>query len=379
MLKILADKQILLLHELFASLGEVSTYAGREITPEQLEGVDVLITRSTVKVNQSLLDESSVKYVGTCTIGTDHFDKDFLDSQNITWTNAAGCNANGVIQYVLSAMAQLSPCWMQSSIGIIASGNIGGRVYRRLKALGVNCYCYDPFLSKSDNADLVTLNQVLQSDIVISHAPLTVGGAHPTFHLLGEKELNQLRPNTLLISAGRGAVIDNDALLAKLNKEKDIKVALDVWENEPSINTELIPYLDVVTPHIAGYSLEGKENGTVMVYEHLCQWLNIDPPINPARVMNKGKSEMHVPHEPLLSSQENLNQLLLAAYPIMEDDKRFRQSLFCESSPSSSIEERFDSLRKKYPTRREYTHFIFPDWAQQAPFNQWLNTLMQKV
>ncbi|MFT5118884.1 MAG: erythronate-4-phosphate dehydrogenase, partial [Kiritimatiellia bacterium] len=236
-MKILGDSQLLLFDELFSGLGETSTYSGRELSAEQLSDVDVLITRSTLTVDENLLAHSKVKFVGTCTIGTDHFDTDFLDRQGIEWTNAAACNANAVVQYVLSAMAQLAPHWLHSTVGIIGCGNIGGRVYSRLKALGVNCRVYDPFLTVKDNPDLTSLNHVLQSDIITSHAPLTLTGDYPTRHLLDAQALDQLRSGTVLISAGRGAVIDNQALLRKLSIAKNIRVALDVWEGEPDILT----------------------------------------------------------------------------------------------------------------------------------------------
>jgi erythronate-4-phosphate dehydrogenase len=379
-MKILGDSQILLFEELFSHLGETATYTGRTISAEQLDNVDVLITRSTVNVDKALLANTSVKFVGTCTIGIDHFDTNYLESKGIAWTNAAGCNANSVAQYVLSAMAQLSPNWLHSTVGIIGCGNIGGQVYRRLRALGVNCRVYDPFLSAADNPDLCDLKTVLRSDIVTSHAPLTLSGAYPSFHLLGEKELEQLHDNSLLISAGRGAVIDNQALLRKLAHEKNICVALDVWENEPNILTELIPLLDIVTPHIAGHSLEGKENGTVMVYEKLCEFLQMTPPIASQQVINRDTSILAFDGKGF-SPEALFNQLLLAVYPIMEDDQRLRNWSVSQGAANSTadytIAEHFDHLRKHYPVRREYSHFIFPPETQQAPINAWLNALIE--
>jgi erythronate-4-phosphate dehydrogenase len=373
-MKILGDSQILRFDELFSSLGETATYSGRELSAEQLEGVDVLITRSTLKVDADLLANSQVKFVGTCTIGIDHFDTQYLDQQGITWTNAAGCNANSVAQYVLSAMAQLAPNWLQSTVGIIGCGNIGGRVYQCLTALGVHCRVYDPFLSAQDNPDLASLEHVLQSDIVTSHAPLTREGAHPTYHLLNAERLAQLRAGTLLVSAGRGAVIDNQALLHQLSADKNIRVALDVWDNEPDILTDLIPLVDIATPHIAGYSIEGKENGTVMVYQQLCEFLQIDSPVDVQAMMTVDKVALDVALSGGVSSPSSVfNQLLLSAYPIMLDDQRLRSW----DSSGTSMALHFDSLRKQYPIRREYPHFDFPACAQQSPIREWLNVLMK--
>ena len=389
-MKILGDSQILLFDELFSSLGETATYSGRELSEGQLIGVDALITRSTLNVDQALLANTDVKFVGTCTIGIDHLDTAFLDQQNITWANAPACNANAVVQYVLSAMAQLSPRWMSATVGIIGCGNVGGRVYRRLTALGVNCQVYDPFLSARSSSEdsldssslkLVSLEELLQSDIITSHAPLTTTGDFPSYHLLGEKELEQLRPNTLLISAGRGAVINNQALIKRLTDKKDIRVALDVWENEPDISAELLSLVDIATPHIAGHSLEGKEQGTVMVFEQLCQHLGVASPVSVMDIVNTETSALpvlsnsHLSNKSDLAPEDMLNQVLLSAYPIMQDDARLR----AWSQSGQSMTTYFDRMRKNYPIRREYSHFIFPEDAQQLPVSNWLNILCSRT
>jgi erythronate-4-phosphate dehydrogenase len=246
-------------------------------------------------------------------------------------------------------------------------------VYQRLKALGVNCQVYDPFLSPQDNPALASLEHVLQSDIVTSHAPLTRDGAHPTYHLLNAERLAKLRAGTLLISVGRGAVIDNQALLHKLSADKDIRVALDVWDNEPDILTQLIPLVDIATPHIAGYSIEGKENGTVMVYQQLCEFLQVDSPVDVQAIMSVDKVVLDVAlSDAVLSPQLLFNQLLLSAYPIMLDDQRLR--MWESSGKRMAIH--FDLLRKQYPIRHEYPHFHFPDSAQQSPIREWLGVLM---
>jgi erythronate-4-phosphate dehydrogenase len=259
-------------------------------------------------------------------------------------------------------------------------------VYSRLKALGVNCRVDDPFLTVKDNPALTSLNHVLQSDIITSHAPLTLTGEYPTRHLLDAQALDQLRSGTVLISAGRGAVIDNQALLRKLSIAKNIRVALDVWEGEPDILTELMPFVDIVTPHIAGHSLEGKENGTAMVYEKLCEFLQVKPPIDVQQAVNTDRARLEFATSELLNKGSNespeaiFNQLLLTAYPIMKDDQQLRQWHSVDKPVSQaiapSIAQHFDSLRKHYPIRREYTHFIFPDYTRQAPFCHWLAQLI---
>jgi erythronate-4-phosphate dehydrogenase len=379
-MKILGDQQILLLHELFSQLGKVEAYSGREITPQQLQGVEALITRSTVVVDESLLAQSNVRFVGTCTIGTDHLDTHYLGQQNICWTNAAGCNADAVVQYVLSAMAQLAPAWRRSRVGIIACGNIGRRVYRRLTSLGVECVCYDPLFPKKppddpneEGINLVSLDTVLACDIITSHAPLTKDGPYPTYHMLGTHELAMIRPDSLLISAGRGAVIDNQALLAHMQEGKTFKLVLDVWENEPDILTDLLPYTDIATPHIAGHSLEGKEQGTYMVYRSLCDYLDIPEDDLAKNTLNTERRRMplHERKPPQVPDEDIFNQWLLAMYPIMDDDSRLRA--WCQQAGPMS--DYFDALRKHYPVRREYSHFMLPDWAVSSLLHHWMDAL----
>lgn len=373
-MNILADRQIPLFNELFSCLGDTHTYVGRTLSTKQLANIDVLITRSTVMVNESLLANSSVRFVGTCTIGTDHLDTTYLDQQGIAWAHAPGCNANAVVQYVLSAMALLAPDWLGATVGIIACGRIGGRVYQTLKALGVHSRVYDPFLSAADTINLSSLDNVLQSDIVISHAPLTRHGPHPTWHLLGEKQLKQLRPGTLLISAGRGAVIDNRALLQRLSSNNDIQVVLDVWENEPDILTELLPLVDIATPHIAGHTLEGKERGTVMIYDALCKFLQCAPPIDSRDIMHSDRGKPNLVTTPSMSAKQLLNKILLSTYDIKADDERLRQW----HTSGKTIADYFDHLRRNYPVRREYSHFIFPECAQSSPIQHWLSVLTER-
>ncbi len=389
-MKILGDNQILLFHELFGSLGETATYSGRDVSAVQLADVDALITRSTLKVDKALLAQSSLAFAGTCTIGFDHYDTHHLEQQGIKWTNAAGCNARAVVQYVLSAMAQLKPDWLNATVGIIGCGNIGGQVYRCLRALGVQCRVYDPLLSldkvpveqkESLQKDMTTLEEVLAADIVTSHAPLTKEGEHPSYHLLGRNELAQLRPNTLLISAGRGAVIDNQALVSLLAHHKQIRVVMDVWENEPEVLIDLVPLVDIATPHIAGYSLEGKENGTVMVYQALCKFLQsqqLGQPItaiDPSDVVNTETTsvDLHTVVNPVSDQATALNQWLLMAYPIMDDDQRFRQYA------NNNMAKHFDALRKNYPIRREYPHFQLSSESQSHPHYSFIVSAIESL
>jgi erythronate-4-phosphate dehydrogenase len=343
-MKIVADDNMPLVRELFSPYGEVVTCPGRELTAAQLVDADVLLVRSVTPVNAALLKGSPVQFVGSATIGVDHVDIDYLTSKGIQFASAPGCNANAVVQYVLSALCRLRPGWLGETVGIVGCGNVGGRLYRTLQALGVDCRCYDPFLSASVMGGLATFERVLEADILCLHTPLTFDGPYPTHHLLGEAALMNFSPGGLLLNAGRGPVVDNAALL-RLNRDEQWQVVLDVWESEPEISLPLLEQITIGTPHIAGYSEDGKINGTRMVCEAFCQWLGQSSPAKPGR------------DEPVQWLRAtSLAEAVLAVYDIADDDHRMRKALL-SASDATAVGLGFDQLRKTYPARREFQHF----------------------
>jgi erythronate-4-phosphate dehydrogenase len=218
-----------------------------------------------------------------------------------------------------------------------------------LVALGVDCRVYDPFLSPSQIPDLVSFEQILDCDIISLHTPLTTEGQFPTHHMFDNQVLQKIKPKTLLINAGRGAVIDNNALINRIKQSDGLQVALDVWESEPQINTELLDLVSLATPHIAGYSDEGKVRGTSMLYEALCAlYLNDASIQQPSSSINDTTVSLN-------GAEKSLNQLLLECYNIDADDRRMRETL-----KQGDIGQGFDQLRKTYPQRREYSHFTVP-------------------
>ncbi len=239
-MKLVADENIPLVNEFFGHLGEIKRLPGRTLTAADVRDADALIVRSVTRVDRQLLEGSQVKFVGTCTIGVDHLDQAYLAERDIAWSSAPGCNANSVVEYVYAALAHLDINWLHGRFGIIGCGNVGGLLYRRLKAQGVDVCCYDPHLSPAQNPDLVSLDEVLACDLISMHTPLVNGGDHPSFHLLGAAQLAQLKPGAVLINAGRGAVIDNQALLSVLRARPDLRLVLDVWEPEPAISLDLL-------------------------------------------------------------------------------------------------------------------------------------------
>ena len=364
-MKIVADENMPLVKELFSPYGEVVTIPGRDLGPEQVNDADVLLVRSVTPVNAKLLDGSSVRFVGSATIGTDHVDQAYLQQQGIRFTNAPGCNANAVVQYVLSVLFTLRPNWMSQTVGIVGCGNVGGRLFQTLQKLGVNCRCYDPFLDKAENAHLVSFEEVIQSDILCLHTPLTTDGLYPTFHLFNETVLAQLASNTLLINAGRGAVVDNQALLGVM-QQQSLQVALDVWEGEPNILLPLLERVDIGTPHIAGYSYDGKVNGTTMVRDAFCAWMGKEVTEPTLGLRQEQLIDLSVS-----KSAEVLSDAVLSTFDVVLEDQRMRNALLGQRKDvnqseradlvrkegQAKKEKNFDQLRRTCPKRLEFNHF----------------------
>jgi erythronate-4-phosphate dehydrogenase len=349
---------MLMVAELFGQLGAIEYLPGREISAADVADADILLVRSVTRVDKALLEGSSVSFVGSATIGTDHVDQVYLAEQGIRFAHAPGCNANAVVQYDLSVLSNLQPDWQNRTLGIVGCGNVGGRVYRALKSLGVECRVYDPFLTTEQNPDLTDFKSVLAADIICVHTPLTVDGPFPTKHLFNADILASLSEDTLLINAGRGAVIDNAALLALLESGSKLRVALDVWEPEPNINCQLLERVLLASPHIAGYSREGKIRGTEMLAEDYFQWSS--------GVTFRGAEAVDT--DTGLVQGENLSEFILASYNVADDDRRMREAI---ANRSDSVAEVFDRLRKDYPQRREFSYFrVDSETAEESVITQ---------
>jgi erythronate-4-phosphate dehydrogenase len=377
-MKIVADENIPLVDEFFSHLGNVTRLPGRAMSAADIRDADALIVRSVTKVNPALLVGSKVKFVGTCTIGIDHLDQAYLDANGIRWSSAPGCNANSVVEFVYAALCHLDINWLPVKFGIIGCGNVGGLLYKRLKAQGVDVRCYDPNLTCAQNADLASIEEVLACDVISMHTPLVTTGPHPSFHLIGRKELQQLKSGAVLINCGRGPVINNQALLDILNERSDLQVVLDVWEPEPDISLELLDKVLLGSPHIAGYSYDGKLNGTEMIYQALCQHLDIKPhssltELVPPLANNQLRIEDNIDH------QNNIFTIVKAltkqVYDIAADDARLRALAAQTIAGNAVFGEGFDGLRKHYPKRREFHNYrVHLDNISDAD-KQWLQVL----
>ncbi|MDR2849304.1 MAG: 4-phosphoerythronate dehydrogenase [Verrucomicrobiota bacterium] len=348
-MKIVCDKNMPFAEEAFGTLGEVLAKDGRQIAPEDVRGADLLVTRSTTKINAGLLDGSAVRFYGSGVIGTDHIDIPYLASRGIAWTAAPGCNAESVATYLSAALLWLGGrhglTLEGKTLGVIGVGNVGKKVCRHARALGLRVLANDPPRQRdpadAEAQDFVSLEQVLaESDIVTCHVPLTKTGADATHHLLGRPQFARMRPGAVFINAARGPVIETDALLAALDANIAHTV-IDCWEGEPSIRRDLLARADLATPHIAGHAYEGKVNGTAIVYRKACAFLGAPagypftlppPPVPEWRADAAGRTDEAV-----------LRDLVLAVYDIEADSRRLKADGAA-----------FDAQRSRYPMRREF-------------------------
>ena len=352
-MKLVVDENIVKAEKAFSLFGEVKLANGREIKPETIKDADILITRSVTKVDESLLKNSPVKFVGTATIGTDHLDSDYLKSRNIQFANAPGCNSFSVAEYVFAALLELAVKYnfklKNKSIGVVGAGHIGSKVIRLADSLGMKVLKNDPPLARAGiGHGYSSLNEILTCDIATLHVPLNKGGEDNTVHLIGEKELSKLREGAVLINASRGMVIDNAALRDILSK-KNLKTVLDVWENEPVPDKELVKKVDIATPHIAGYSYDGKLNGTRMIFEALNKFLGTDY-VFP---FQKKETKKRLNCTQFSDPEDILRYAFEQVYSILEDDKNFRNIFEDEML----IGKKFDELRKNYRKREEFCNF----------------------
>ncbi|MBB6544176.1 4-phosphoerythronate dehydrogenase [Thalassotalea piscium] len=337
--------------DFFKDLGTLHPFAGRSLTADDIKDADVLLVRSITQVNQALLAKNTcLKFVGTATIGVDHIDQPYLASRNIAFTSSPGCNAISVAEYVISCLVVLAEryCLTLSNltVGIVGAGNTGSRLSEKLTALGIKHLLCDPLLAEQtqDNRKFYSLDEVLKCDVISLHVPKTMTGPHATYHLLNQLKLSQLTDQQILINACRGEVIDNQALLALKQAGMQTKLVLDVWENEPNILCELIPYCEIATAHIAGYSLEGKARGTEMLYQALCKQLGVFAEKQLKNFIEEANISQLTINQPF--SEVLLNQMVKLVYDVRRDDGIFRQQISSYG---------FDHIRKTYPARREFS------------------------
>ncbi|MEM7026921.1 MAG: 4-phosphoerythronate dehydrogenase [Pseudomonadota bacterium] len=349
-LKIVADQQITLATEAFSSFGDVSLVNGRHLSQADIIDADVLLVRSVTSVNQTLLANSKIKFVGSATSGTDHIDTNYLANQKIEFHYAPGSNARSVAEYVLSALLsftnQFDFSLKDKTIGIIGVGNVGSSVHSIMRTLGLKCLLNDPPRANSEsdfpNTDLDELCN--RSDIVTVHTPLIEAGSYKTRDLIDKNLLNFCHEDVVIINTSRGAIINESDLLSFKQSNPYSKLILDVWQNEPDINLDLLKLAEIATPHIAGYSFEGKLKATQQLQKALSKWSGIN--VNPISNTNVINIECEKTLE-----DEVLYDVITQSYDVHTDSIQLKTILEIQDCDRA---DNFDQLRKNYPIRHEF-------------------------
>jgi len=351
-MKIIIDDKIPYIRGAFEGVAEVIYLPGSKTTPDIVKDADAIVTRTRTICNEKLLKDSTVKFIATATIGYDHIDTDYCDAAGIKWTNAPGCNSKSVEQYIASTLMVLAERknlhLKDLCIGVVGVGNVGSKVAKVCNLLGMKVLLNDPPRERAEGSEaFVSLKEIMkQADIITLHVPLNLKGEDATFHLGNEEFLASLIKKPVLINSCRGEVVETNAVKAALKSGQISAFVCDCWENEPDIDLELLSLTEIATPHIAGYSKDGKATGSQMSVKAISDFFGLG-------LNNWKPTGVELPANPIieldgsgLSEQEIISKAILATYDIRNDDQSFR------NNPSQ-----FEQLRGDYPTRREFPAF----------------------
>lgn len=358
-MKILADVHIPYLKGVAEQFGEVSYLPGNEFTKETVKENDVLIVRTITRFDKNLLKGSNVKLICSATIGFDHIDTHYCEQNNIAWRTAPGCNARSVEQYVTASLIRMAQKHnfelKDKTIGVVGVGNVGGKVAWACELLGMKVLLNDPprkELEKSDNfVELSTIQK--EADIITFHTPLIKEGRHATYHLADTTFFENLEKEPIIINSSRGAVVDNQALKIALKNKKALGAIIDTWENEPNIDSELLAMVDISTPHIAGYSADGKWNATKMSLETINSFFKLKK--NPVKLLPIIKPEKSTINLSQVNNNEQLAKAILCTYDPLKD------SILLKERP-----DKFYYFRSNYPLRREYRAYTIQNASSKT-------------
>ena len=348
-MKLIIDNKIPYIQGVFENVAEVIYLPGAKTSTKVVHDADAIITRTRTICNEDLLKGSSVKFIATATIGYDHIDTNYCRRTGIHWTNAPGCNSKSVEQYVASALMVLTEKGLvnlkQSTIGIVGVGNVGSKVARIAELLGMKVLMNDPPRARAEGTEMFVSLQTLfeEADIISLHVPLNMKGEDATFHMADEIFFSSLKKKPVLINSCRGEVVKTEAVKQAIQEQKIAAFVCDCWENEPNIDLELLAMTTMATPHIAGYSKDGKAKGTQMSVQAISKFFNLN--------LDDWKPDnIELPIEPLvvidgkdLMDEQIIAQAILHTYDIRQDDRILR------ANPSD-----FEKQRGDYPVRREF-------------------------
>lgn len=351
-IKIIADNKIPFLKGALEEAADIHYYPGSEITHNIIKDADALMIRTRTRCDKQLLEGSEVKFIASATIGYDHIDIDYCHEKGIQWTNAPGCNSSSVEQYITAALLSLaakhSLILKDKTLGIVGVGNVGQKVSRAAKSLGMNVLHNDPPREKREGpSGFHSLKKIkAESDIISFHVPLNIEGEYRTLDLANTDFLNSLKEKVIIMNTSRGGILNEEALLEGLDHGKILDCVIDVWKNEPHINRKLLKDSGIATPHVAGYSVDGKAKGiemSVHAVSHffglgLDEWKAKDlpgPDLNNIVIDCGGMDE-----------QEIISGVYFQTYDIIKDDELLRKD-----------PDKFEDLRGNYPVRREPSYY----------------------
>ena len=352
-MKIIADNKIPFLAGALEPFADVTYLPGKDITGSAVRDADALIIRTRTRCDENLLRNTKVRFIATATIGFDHIDTGYCERNGIAWTNAPGCNSSSVQQYIASALITLSRMkefdLKNRTLGVIGVGHVGSKIVRLAEQLDMNVYLNDPPRERKEGpCQFISLDGILREcDIITLHVPLNMEGIDRTYHMVDSSFLGKMNKGAIIINSSRGEVVDSGVLKDAVQSGLLEAVVMDVWENEPSIDIELLRLADIATPHIAGYSADGKANGTMMIVRSLSSFFGLgiddwvpsgipEPSENKIPVNCWGKSDDVI-----------VQEAITATYRILEDDRRLRESVST-----------FEQQRGEYPLRREFPAYI---------------------
>ncbi|MEJ2616697.1 MAG: 4-phosphoerythronate dehydrogenase PdxB [Ignavibacteriaceae bacterium] len=352
--RIVADNKIPFLKGVLEPYADIQYLNPADITRDAVKDKDALIIRTRTHCNSELLDGTNVKFIATATIGFDHIDQEYCREKNIKWINAPGCNSYSVQQYIASVLLTLG--YKRNldlsglTIGIVGVGNVGSKVERLAEVLGMKVLLNDPPRERNEgNEKFVTLDELVsKSDIITFHVPLIKDGIDKTFHMADENFFNKFNSSKIVFNTSRGQVIETNSIKNALKNKIVNAAVLDVWEHEPNIDLELLDMADIATPHIAGYSADGKANGTSVCVRNIASFFNLDIDKNwyPKELPDPQNSNEVTIDCTELSDQEIFYKAFISSYDILNDDSTLRNSV-----------DTFEKQRGNYPVRREFPFY----------------------
>lgn len=353
-MKIIADENIPAALDAFRQFGDVITLPGRSLHADDVRDADILLVRSVTRVNEQLLAGSDIRYIGSATIGTDHIDLEWCKQQGIRVTNAPACNAISAAEYVLRGIFHYIEKYDRDAtdltVGIIGCGNVGSRVQVRVEASGFNTLICDPPRAEREAIDhFVAMEDIAAADIITVHVPLVKQGPYQTTGMINQSFIQAMKPDCLFINTSRGDVIEEQYLRDKHEQHEKFCSILDVWNGEPNIDGRSVDNAEIATPHIAGYSIDGKLRATHMLYQDLCGFLSMEETWSPHYLLPEPKEPVITPTQSS-DSVQLVSECLAHVYDIARDDRDLRETM---TLPKDERGAAFDRLRKHYPTRRE--------------------------